>query len=207
MTRTLATGMAAAVAAETGEVVHLIELNSSDGATYLSTAATNISWDSKTWTAIGGALGFDTVQETGDTAAQGVRVTFSGVDQTIISTILTYHMRGRVGKIYLAHLTGGAVVATPIEIFTGYWNDSWNIKETRGASGTVTVSTRIVSRIAALEYSNPVRANLNSHRELIRRGGFATSAYGDLFFEFLPDLVGKPLSWGSGVRTAISRDG
>lgn len=213
MTRSLATGMATAVAAETGEIVHLIKLVTSGGTTYLTTSATDISWDSQTWVALGGLLTFSTVNETGDRRAQGVGLNLSGVDQTIISLILSNHTRGRLAYIYMAHLSGGDVIATPLEIFRGYLNAKWSIREQRDPvkAGTVTVSTRIVSRLAALEKTRAVRANIYSHREMLRRSGATGAALDDTIFVFLPKLMGKTIYWGipigSGTGTGLGEGG
>ena len=210
MARSLTTGMNTAVAAETSAIVHLISITSSASApndvVELTTAPYDMSWDSKTWTGIGGALSFDAITESPDRKAQGVRLTLGGVDQSIIALLMSYHMRGRVGVIYLAHLTDGDVVATPYEIFRGYLNDDWKIEEDRGLEdnqpSTCTVSTRIVSRLAALEIKKPVRANLTSHREMLRRSGATGAVLADDFFKFLPELMGEKVYWGTKHNTA-----
>jgi len=199
MARSLSTGMAAAVGADTGAYTHLILLTTSDGIVRFTTGATDISWGGETWTALGGALIFSQISETSDRRGQGVQLTLSGVDQTIVNLLLTYNIRGREAKIYLAHIdTDGTIIADPYPIFIGYLNERWDIKEKRGTGDdTVTVTTRIVSTLAALQLSNPVRANIYSHREMIRRSGATSAALGDTFFTFLPKLLGKPIFWGS----------
>lgn len=199
MARTLTAGMNTAVAAETGAVVYLIEINSSDGTTRINTSATDISWDSQTWTAVGGLLVWDGVQELADLRAQGVTLTLSGVEQSILAEILTYHMRGRAAVINLAHIaTDGTIVSDPYEIFSGYLNDRWTVRDTRDeAGGTVTISTRIVSRIAIMERSSPVLCSLSSHREMLRRSGATGAALGDTFFTKLPAVVAEPTYWGT----------
>ena len=129
MARSLTSGMNTAVAAETSTIVHFISITSSasdpNDVIELTTAPVDMSWDSKTWTGIGGALSFETITESPDRKAQGVKLTLGGVDQSIFALLMSYHMRGRVGVIYLAHLSDGDVVATPYEIFRGYLNDDF----------------------------------------------------------------------------------
>jgi len=211
MARTIAAGMQTAVAAETSTSLHLIEINTSGGATRLATSPTDIAWDSKTWTAIGGLLTIGSVQETRDRKAQGVALTLSGVDQTIVALILSNHMRGRVAKVYLVHLSGGNIVADPLLKFTGYLNDKWTVREDRIGGqmepGAVTVKTRIVSRLAALAKTNAVNANLQSHREMLRRGGFTGGDLSDEFFTLLPKLAGRMIYWGRPTPHRFGRGG
>jgi hypothetical protein len=198
MVRSLATGFSAAISAETSTLTHLIELNTSDGATRLTTSPTDISWDSNTWTGIGGALVFGAISETDDGRAQGVEIRLSGVEQTIINLILSYNVRGREARIYIAHIAAdGTIVADPYQAFSGYLNDRWKITEERQKKRTVTITTRMVSRVAVFQKANPVRANIHSHREMLRRSGATGAALSDTFFTFLPKLVGKPIYWGN----------
>ena len=201
MTRPLVAAMATAVAAEQGYAdVWLLSLTSSGGTTLITTANQNVTVGVLTYTAVGGAISFEPPSETSDSSAQGLRMTLSGVSRTIIADLLTHHMRGYSCTLYFGQilLTTGAVVADPVEVFTGLLNDRWEIQESRdeSARGTVTITTTAVSQIARYLFPRGVRSNVTSHNDMLARAGLAV---GDTFFSRVPSLVGKTVLWGKTV--------
>jgi hypothetical protein len=92
----------------------------------------------------------------------------------------------------------GAVIADPVEVFTGLLNDRWTITEERGDSGpgTVRVSTSAVSQLARYLVPRGMRSNVQSHNDMLARAGLAV---GDTFFSRVPTLVGKQVLWGKAV--------
>jgi hypothetical protein len=201
MTRTLAAGMVTAVAAESGYAdVWLIVLVSSGGTTRITTASQTVTWDANTYTAVGGAIEFEPPAETSDPAAQSLRLSLAGVSQTIITDLLTNDMRGRDCTLYFGQIdvATGAVIADPVEVFTGLLNDRWTITEERGDSGpgTVRVSTSAVSQLARYLVPRGMRSNVQSHNDMLARAGLAV---GDTFFSRVPTLVGKQVLWGKTV--------
>lgn len=72
------------------------------GARRLWTGISDISWDGHTWEGVGGAIGFETVSETMDTAAKGVSAKLNGLDSTLVSAIINDQYQGRDAIIYLA---------------------------------------------------------------------------------------------------------
>lgn len=202
MARDLTSGIQAAVAAESSTVIRLLELTYSGGTLRWTTAPQDIEWDSETWTAVGGVLQIGGAQESGqDMRAEGVPVTLSGVDSSIISIIRTSQFRGRDVVVYRAHLADGAIIADPIEEFRGYQNDAYRITDSPDSEGlgggTTTIRTRWVSRLAILQRTRAVRTNLHSHRDMLRRGGLTGTDLDDAFFAFLPKLDGTSIRWGS----------
>ena len=126
MTRTLSAGMQAAVAAQTGALCHLIEMETSGGTTQFTTAPVDLSWDSKTWSGVGGAIRFNVVTESADERQSGVEIEMAGVAQGVISDILANNFRGRPIRVWLAHIdSNGAIVADPYKIFFGFQNAGW----------------------------------------------------------------------------------
>ena len=205
MARSLTSGMNTAVAAEQSTVVRLIQLEHSGGTARWATAAQDISWNSQTWSAIGGVLELGAAQESSDLRAAGLSVELSGVDGSIVSLVMTNSFRGYEVMIYRAHLTDGDVVADPYLEFRGYQNEPYEIsddpKTEEGGGGTVTVKTRWVSRLAALNRILAVRTNLHSHRALLKRAGLPGTDLADDFFKFVPALRGRlrTIRWGSEV--------
>ena len=105
--RTIDADALAQIIAARAEVIHLIELDFSGGTLYLSTAGFDVSWNSHTWEGIGGVLSWGPVSETADDKAQGIPLQLSGVDQTVISLLLSQKIRGRGCKVYRAWVARG----------------------------------------------------------------------------------------------------
>lgn len=163
MTRTLTAAMKTAFAAESGEAFHLFELNFSGGVQRLTDGSNTITWDGKTWTAVGGHLRFDAVQEVTTLTGQGVRITLDGVDQTVISALLSENYIGRVARIYRGHIgTDGTIIADPVELFNGLLNSPFEIRED---GETVKVTTFVVSTLTRLRQRRGIRANVASHQQ------------------------------------------
>ena len=199
MGRTLGGGMTTAVAASEGYAdVWLLDFDSSGGTTRLTTAQQDVLWNGDTYSAVGGALELQSPNETSDPAAQGLQMTLSGVSQTIISDLLTNNMRGQDCTLYFGQilLSTGVVATDPIQTFTGFLNEQWQVTEQPGQgteAGTVTISTAAVSDLARYLFPRGVRTNVVSHNDMLDRGSLAV---GDTFFSRVPELAGKQITWG-----------
>ena len=193
MSRSIEAGMQTAIAAQTSRLTHFIELVFSGGTVYLTTAPHDVVWDAHTWEGIGGALGFEPIEEGSTSSGGGTTLKISGVDQTILSALLSQHTRGRTVTIYLAHLDSDyAIVSDPLEVFEGYLNQGYTVREQRGDrdGGTCVISIPVVSGMAALRRVNGFRTNLTSHQAVHD---------GDTFFQHVPAIasakIGPP--WGN----------
>jgi hypothetical protein len=204
MARTLTAAMQTAISAKEGYAdVWFLKIITSNTTLYYVTAPTDVSWDSQTWTGIGGVIEFEPPPETSDPSGQSLRISLSGVDTALIAQILNYELRGRKCTLHWGQITiaTGVVVVDPLEAFSGLMNASWEISHTpsdESTRGTVTVSTTIVSEMARYLFRRLLRTNVPSLRLLQSRSTrdiFDESAP-DVFFQTLPDLVGKPIYWG-----------
>ena len=210
MGRTLTTAMQTAISAKEGYAdVWLIEIAASNTTLRYTTAPSDVTWDSVTWTGIGGLIEFDPPAETTDPSGQSLGLTLSGVDTAMITEVLDYELRGRICKLYWGQILTrtGDVVVDPIEAFSGLMNASWEILHTpsdQGTRGTVSVSTTIVSEMARYLFRRMLRTNPTSLRMLQSRASadIFDSSNPDLFFQTLPAIVGKPIYWGRVGATA-----
>lgn len=200
MSRNLGTALEAAVASERSTLAYLFEFNSSGGTLRMATTPQSVEWDGHTWVAVGGHLQFGEIQESSDLSGQAASVVLDGVDQTVISTILTHFMRGHEAVVYLAHLGDDGTVTGAYELFRGFENDAFEVetmpRTEEGGGGTCKISTKLVSRLAELGQVRAVRTNVHSHRDMLRRAGFTGGDLNDLFFSRVPELVNKPIYWG-----------
>ena len=185
MVRTLTAAMKTALAAESGEAFHLFELNFSGGVQRFTDASNDIVHFGNTWTAIGGHLRFDAVQEVPTLRGQGVRMTLDGVDQTVISALLSENYIGRVARIYRGHIASdGTVIVDPAQIFNGLLNSPFEIRED---GDTVTVQTFVVSTLTRLRQTRGIRASVASHQQ-----HFST----DTFFRHMTAISSRKVFWG-----------
>jgi hypothetical protein len=192
--RALSTAMQDAAAAAHTEGTHLLELNYSGGAVRLTTLHHDIVWNGSMWNAVGGHLSFEAVRETPGLAAQAVRVTLDGVDQTVISPVLAQHYVGRIGRIYQGTFTssGGIVDGStgPYEMFKGLLNAAFEVDEVQpqdNQPGTVTVRTQFTSPLTLLTQTRGIKADLHSHQ--------AATSSGDTFFRHMTGIP-QHISWG-----------
>jgi len=132
------------------------------------------------------------VEESGDTSGQGVELALSGVDQTILSALLTNDYRGRVCQVYRAHLnpTNGTVIADPWLMFEGLQLSAFEVEEERSREGgTVTIKTRIKGRMG-IDRIRGIFSNVISHQHY-----FAT----DTFWQNAAPAAVSTIQWGTGA--------
>lgn len=205
MTRTLNSS----VAQQRHEYAYLYEFEFSGGTLRFTNASFDIDYGGNTYSAVGGLLQHDQISETQDRRAQGVDVKLSGVDQTVISAILTNNFRGREARIWLIHIDPDTGThETPDLVWRGRMNGEFQIEEDRDEDGeahSVTVSTRIVSAMAMLNTVRSVRTNVASHEEMLRRAGQASPT--DTFFSRIQTLAGKQVYWGQEAPEESSKHG
>ena len=185
--------VAALQSASAQERVFLIKFDFSGGALYLSTGSRNLDWDSQTWTAIGGGLQVGGIEESGDLKGQGVDIVLSGVDLSIISTLLSQKCRGRSMQIWQAILDqSSGVLIDAIDLFDGLQLDSYTVEEriTRGAPLTAIIRTRGRHRLATKEFRG-IRANVHAHQKYYQ---------GDTFFQHSANFANKDIHWPHRIR-------
>ena len=194
MTRTVTAGMVTGATGATGEVCYLLSFAFSGGTLYLTTASTDIDWNGNTYQAIG-ALTFDAVQETRERTDQAVRLTLDGVDQTVITRILQENWLHRTATIHLAHFSSGAIIADPVQIWSGVLSEAWRVREQSNRDGgTTSIETGIMSPFALFRQTRGIRANVPSH----------SSVYsGDTFFRHLLSIQGRPIFWGGATPIVV----
>jgi len=177
MARTLTAAMQTAISAKEGYAdVWFIEIVTSSTTLRYTTAPSDVTWNSLTWTGIGGVIEFDPPPETVDPAGQSLGLSLSGVDTGMITEVLDNNLRGRTCRLYWGQIltSTGVVVVDAIEVFGGLMNATWQIEHTpsdQGTRGTVKVSTTIVSEMARYLFRRMLRTNPTSLALMQARGG------------------------------------
>lgn len=148
-------------------------------------------------------LGIGTAEESNDMRSGGsLSLTLQGVNQDAISILQNNFFRGHKVLIWKAWFDGDGALTADLLFWKGYQNEAWEIEEQREYDqGSVTVSTRLVSRLAALTVLRAVVTNVNSHRQMLSRAGLATT---DTGFQTIPTIVGKTFYWGTDKATGYT---
>lgn len=188
MPRVLTSGMQTQIAADNAEFVYLLEFEFSGTFVRLSTAPLDLPWNGVTWSGVGGFLTFTAVEETTDDKGQGTEIRLSGVNSSITAVLLAQAYIGRKVSLWKAYLSGGAVVNDPISYGSYIMNSGFEITEDVDADPpTVTISSRVVSRLALFDQERGIRTNVQSHQRIYS---------GDTFFSQVAALPLTPIYWG-----------
>jgi hypothetical protein len=194
MARSLTAGMSAALASESGEFCHLFELAFQTTTARFTTTSHDVAWGGVTWTAVGGALRFEVITESGDLSAATVQLRLSGVDRAAVAPLLAERHVGRKVNVWFAAFdaTKKTLVSVPVLVFPGFMNGAVEIEERAGSDdsrseGTVDLRMSVMDRLGALEQTRGLRTNPASHQQL-----FAD----DTFFASVGDMVNLQLPWG-----------
>jgi len=123
---------------------HLFEarFDAADGGTlYFTDSYRNITWGGNTYTALGHLIGFTGLTESAELRITDVRVTFSAVDQTMVSQVLQKQYLDRRLVIYKAFFDEAtqAIVVDPVSIHDGRMDEPTLNEDPEGGRSTVQV--------------------------------------------------------------------
>lgn len=162
-----------------------VDLAFSGGNVRVWTGLGSITFASTTFVGTGEVLGVSPVTENGAVQANGLVVSFNGLDSSMVSTALTENYQGRSAIVYIGALTDSyTVVADPYVFFKGRM-DRMSVSDD-GENAIIKVSCE--SRLIDLN-RNRVRRFTNVDQQ----SEFA----GDLGFAFVESLQEKSIDWGS----------
>lgn len=181
--RSLTTATANALAAGQVRGVVFVEMDFSSGFLRLTNSAQDIAWNGYTWYGKGRLGAIDAIGEGATLEARGLRFAASGIDPSHVAVALGTQYQGRSCKVWFAPLDGGYTpVADPAMVFNGRM-DTMDVE--LGATATITVSAE--SRLA--DWDRPRVRRYNSEDQSITDPT-------DRGFEFVPQMVEKPIRWG-----------
>lgn len=206
MPRPLATDLAAAIAQKTGSLfVHLVALHFVGEHLYATDASQDIvtATPAQTWTAFGGAMEVGPVEETLEAGVTAWDVSFSGVDQGIIASILLDQWRGQTAEVYLCHFTAatGEVVEDPYCVFRGRMAGGWKVEtavDSDGHERTVRVSTRCNAYAGDLGMVRGRQTNPASHARVFPADARA--------FDSVAQQENRLIFWGGETMAPIKRN-
>lgn len=160
-----------------------VEMDFASGFVRCSNATHNILWNSVTWLGVGELGGIDAIQENTELGARGMRVTLSGVDNSLAATALGEHYQNRPIRIYGVPLDDQQrMVLEPMQLWSGHM-DVMTIALDRDATITVTAENQLAALLVPRErhYNDPDQQ---------------AEYPGDLGLGFVAELAVTQLSWG-----------
>lgn len=124
------------------------------GAQRLWTGIGNITWSGHTWEGVGGAIGFETVSETMDTAAKGISAKLNGLDPDMVSRLVNDAYQGRDAIIYLAFWNDDetSLEAMPEPLWQGSLDTDEVEDDGKTASITIAAEHRLVDILRKREF-------------------------------------------------------
>jgi len=162
-----------------------VNLAFSGGNVTVWTGLGNITFASTTFIGTGEILGVSPVTENGSVQANGLVVSFNGLDSSLVSTALTENYQGRSATIYIGSLTDSyTVVSDPYVFFKGRMDKMSVSDDGENAVIKVTCESRLI--------------DLNRNR--VRRFTQVdqqTEFAGDLGLNFVESLQEKSIDWGT----------
>ena len=165
---------------------HLYQIFWDSGTIYLTDAASDITWSSNTYSALGKMLGFEAIEETTALEANGTTFTLSGVPTDLVSSFLTENFIDRQIKVYKGFFdANGAVVVDPIVIFTGLMDAPDLVEAIEDNSTVITIPAS--NQWVQFDKVNGRTTNTNSQTRYFT---------GDKGFNFVPGLNEKIITWG-----------
>lgn len=134
------------------------------------------------YTGAGNLLAISAIEETADIQANGVTITLSGIDPSLISVALSENYQNREAKIYIGTLADDFTPSS-YQLFGGRL-DTMDIEE---AMETATISVTAENRLIDLERPRVRRFTSEDQKSLFT---------GDLGLDYVNDLQDKTLEWG-----------
>ena len=184
MTRGLGASTATEVASDYVRPALFVHCNFDSGDLNLWTGMGSIIAGGRTYTGVGTLLDISDIQESTNLAANGIKVTLSGVLSSLISIARDEDYQGRKLEVLFAAINDtGDLINNPIIMFSGFM-DTMTIND-GGETATITLS--VENRLIEFERTR-VRRYTAEDQQIDHPG--------DLGLEFVADLEEKEIVWG-----------
>jgi len=192
MTRDLTSGMQTAVTADLVRPITLVQCAFDSGDLNLWSGIGDLTVDSVDYVGAGSLLTIGEITETTEIAANGVRVTLSGVTSPLITKARDEDYQGRELKVLLGAMDAdNGVIDDPIVVFSGFM-DTMTINES-GEIATIQVS--VENRLIEFEKTRVRRYTAEDQK---------IDYPNDKGLEFVAEMAEKEIIWG---RNAVGASG
>lgn len=184
MARSLPSALSAELDASSLKPFYAVELAFDSGTLNFWTGYGDITANGETWTGSGDVIQISTSTESTDLSANGVTLTFSGLNSDIVAISLTQNYRGRGAKIYLGCLDAeNQPVSDLYQVFAGRM-DTMSISE-NGSTATITITVENV----LIDLERPRMRKFTDAEQQKRYPG-------DNSLENVAALQDRQISWG-----------
>lgn len=184
MSRSLPSALATEFDADQLKPFYAVELLFDSGDLRFWTGYGDITANAETWNGAGLVMSFSEVAEATDLSANGITITFSGLDSSIVSVMLGENYRGRSAKIYLGALDAeNQPVSDMYQVFAGRM-DVMSLQED-GQTATISISVENV----LIDLDRSRTRKLTTEEQLDR---FA----GDESLSGVAQLQDRQIAWG-----------
>ena len=152
----------------------------------------DVIWGGFTWSGTGDLGSVGPIKESDKLIPSGITLSLSGIDSGLLDEARNQDYQDRPIVLYIGmrNTITGALVSDPTEIFYGFM-DQMKINTGRKTS---TISMQCESEQKRWE---------QAPTEYYDDATLQTDFSGDLFFEFLPDMVNLKLDWGTNVAVLL----
>lgn len=147
MTRAFTTAGAAALDASHVPMLVFVELDFASGVLRLATSMHDVSWNGSTWLGAGRVLAIEGVAETGSVEAQGVAISLSTADTSIIPIALNQQYQGRAARIYAATVNPDTGAFAEVRLI---YRGRMDVMTLQDGADACTVQVRVENRLADL---------------------------------------------------------
>ena len=188
MSRGLSAGNLAAIALPHIRPIVFVKLEFDGGTEYIHNAVGTYTTLSQSWEGIGALGDIGPLEEGLDLSPFGVSMTLNALNAELLAIATGEEVFNRRATIYIGYLDeNGVLVADPQERWSGFMD---NISIRLGAENAL-----------ALQCENDFRFFDRANGSLFTDEDQQRRFSGDVFFEFLDQMIDAKLSWGPGGQT------
>ena len=192
MSRGFPTSVANALSAGHVALVTFAKLEFPSGTTYAHNSIGTYTWGGQNWLGVGDLGEISTLEEGSEISPYKITLTLSGLDATLSGSALNEDYYMHPVTIYLGVLNADdELIADPTVMWVGAM-DQMNL--TVGADGGDAIQLTAESELARFD-----KASNRKYTDSQLQADFS----GALAFEFMPDIEGTKIRWGSADSEGI----
>lgn len=189
MSRGLSAGNLAAIALPHIRPIVFVKFEFDGGTEYVHNAVGTFTWGSQTWTGIGAVGQISALEEGLDLSPFGVTMQLNALNPDLMAIATGEEVFNRRVTIYIGYLDeNGALVADPQERWSGYMD---HVSIRLGGEDGIMLQCENDFR-----FFDRANGSLFTDEDQQRRFG------GDVFFEFLDQMIDAQITWGPGGGTS-----
>ncbi len=166
--------------------IHFVSVHMDDVTLYMNDGYKTITYAGNDYLGVGHFMGFSDIEEASEVVVSSITLSLSGIDQSMISLLLSHEYIDRIVKIYTAFLDVNTqiLVIDPVLIFEGHMDNPTISEDPDGGKSVVSVS----ATNAWVDFNRKTGRHANNEEQ--------QALYpGDRGFEFAAQNV-QNLVWG-----------